>query len=44
MSPRNLTGGKERLALKADDLTAIYEPIFYKISHNPLDIASLLQG
>jgi hypothetical protein len=27
MSVRNLPGGKERLALKADKLTAICEPI-----------------
>jgi hypothetical protein len=27
MSTRNLPGGKGRQALKADNLTAIYEPI-----------------
>jgi hypothetical protein len=31
MSTRNLPGGKGRLALKADNLTAICEPIAYKI-------------
>jgi hypothetical protein len=28
MSARNLPGGKERPARKADNFTAIYEPIF----------------
>jgi hypothetical protein len=28
MSTRNLPGGKRRLALKADNLTAICEPTF----------------
>jgi hypothetical protein len=31
MSIRNLPGGKERPARKADNLTAICEPIFYKM-------------
>jgi hypothetical protein len=31
MSTRNLPGGKGRSARKADNLTAIYEPIVYKI-------------
>jgi hypothetical protein len=31
MSTRNLFGGKGRPALKADNLTAIYEPIVYKL-------------
>jgi hypothetical protein len=31
MSTRNLPGGKERQARKADNLTAICEPIVYKM-------------
>jgi hypothetical protein len=31
MSTRNLPGGTERPARKADNLTAIYEPIAWKI-------------
>jgi hypothetical protein len=31
MSTRNLRGGKGEQALKIDDLTAICEPIFYKM-------------
>jgi hypothetical protein len=31
MSTRNLPGGKGRLARKADNLTAICEPIVYKM-------------
>jgi hypothetical protein len=31
VSTRNLTGGKRRPASKADNLTAICEPIFYKM-------------
>jgi hypothetical protein len=31
LSTRNLSGGKGLLARKADDLTAICEPIAYKI-------------
>jgi hypothetical protein len=31
MSTRNLHGGKGRPARKADNLTAISEPIFYKM-------------
>jgi hypothetical protein len=30
MSTRNSLGGKERLARKTDNLTAIYEPIVYR--------------
>jgi hypothetical protein len=32
MSTRNLPGGKEGPVRKADNLTAIYEPIVYKMS------------
>jgi hypothetical protein len=31
MSTRNLPGGKGRLARKADNFTAIYEPIVWKV-------------
>jgi hypothetical protein len=49
MSDRNLPGGKGRPARKADNLTAIYEPICLEIvgvstSHNPMGLYGLLQG
>jgi hypothetical protein len=48
MSTRNLSGGKGRQARKADNLTAIYEPIVQKMgastSHNPMTLHGLLQG
>jgi hypothetical protein len=31
MNTRNLSGGKERLAREADNLTAICEPIVYEM-------------
>jgi hypothetical protein len=31
LSTRNLPGGKGRPSLKADNLTAIYEPLVYKM-------------
>jgi hypothetical protein len=47
MSTRNLLGGKGRLALKADNLTTISEPIVQKMwesrCHNPMGLNSLLQ-
>jgi hypothetical protein len=49
MSTRNLPGGKDRLARKADDLTDICEPIVYRnegasTSENLIDLHALLQG
>jgi hypothetical protein len=49
MSTRNLPGGKGRPAHKADNLTAICEPIVLEnvgasTSHNPLVLHGLLQG
>jgi hypothetical protein len=49
MSIRNLPRGKGRPAPKADDLTAIYEPIVWKnvgasTSHNLIGLHSLFQG
>jgi hypothetical protein len=48
-STRNLPRGKGRQARKADNLTAIYERIVYRIygvstSHNPMGLHGLLQG
>jgi hypothetical protein len=48
-STRDILGGKGRPARKADNLTAIYEPIVYKnvgtsTSHNPMGLHGLLQG
>jgi hypothetical protein len=48
-STRNISGGEGWLARKADNLTAIYEPIVYKnvgasTSHNPMGLHSPLQG
>jgi hypothetical protein len=49
MSARNLPGDKGRSAHKADNLTAICDPIFVEIvgtftSHNPMAVHGLLQG
>jgi hypothetical protein len=49
MSTRILQGGKGWPACKADNLSAIYELIIYKIieasmSHKPMGFHSLLQG
>jgi hypothetical protein len=49
MSTRNLLGGKGRPARKADNLTAIYEPIVKEMweastSHNRMGFHGLLQG
>jgi hypothetical protein len=49
MSTRNLPGGKGRPARKAENLTAICEPIVQKnvkasMSHNPMGLHGLLQG
>jgi hypothetical protein len=49
MSTRNLPGGKGRPARKADNLTAICEPIFClnmgsSTSHNPIGLHGLLQA
>jgi hypothetical protein len=49
MSTRNLPGGKGRPSRKADNLTAICEPIVLKnvgalMSHNFMDLHGLLQG
>jgi hypothetical protein len=49
MSTRNHSGHKGRRARKADNLTAIYEPIFPEnmgasTSHNPTGLGGLLQG
>jgi hypothetical protein len=46
MSTRNLPGGKRRLPRKADNLTAICEPIVQKMwkPHNLLSLHGLLQG
>jgi hypothetical protein len=48
MSTGKLAGDKGRPARKADNLTAIFEPIVYKIwetstSHNPVGLCGLLQ-
>jgi hypothetical protein len=48
MSTRSLPGAKGRPAPKADNLTAICEPILYKnsgasTSHNPMGLHGLLQ-
>jgi hypothetical protein len=49
MSTRKLAGGKERSAHKADNLTAICDPIFLEnmgtfTAHNPTALHGLLQG
>jgi hypothetical protein len=49
MSTRNLPGGKGRPARKADNLTAICEPIVLNnvgdsTSHNPMGLHGLLTG
>jgi hypothetical protein len=49
MSTRNLHGGKRRPARKADKLTAICGPIFYKVLDlrrltTPMGLHGLLQG
>jgi hypothetical protein len=49
MSTTNLPGGKERPALKADNLTAIREPTLLEnvgasTTHNPVGLHGLLQG
>jgi hypothetical protein len=49
MSTTNLPGGKGQLAHKADNLTAICEPIVWQnvgalTSHNPMGLHALLQG
>jgi hypothetical protein len=49
MSNRNLPGGNGRPARKADNLTAICEPIVNKnvgasTSHNPTGLHGLLRG
>jgi hypothetical protein len=49
MNTKILPGGKERLARKADNLTAICEPICLEnveasTSHNPICLHGLLQG
>jgi hypothetical protein len=49
MSTRNLPGGEGRPARKADNLTAICEPIVYKnmgasTSHSPMGLHGPLQG
>jgi hypothetical protein len=43
MSTRNLLGAKWRTAHKADSLTAICEPIVYKM-WEPRSLTNLLQG
>jgi hypothetical protein len=43
MSTRNLPGGKVRPAREADNLTAICEPIVYKM-WEPRRLTTLLQG
>jgi hypothetical protein len=49
MSTRNIPGGEGRPAPKADNLTAICEPIVYKnvgssTSHSPMGLHGPLQG
>jgi hypothetical protein len=49
MNIRNLPAGKGRPARKADNLTAIWEPIVYEnvaasTSHNPIGLHRPLQG
>jgi hypothetical protein len=49
MSTRNIPGGEGRPVRKADNLTAICEPIVYKnvgasISHNHMGLRGLLKG
>jgi hypothetical protein len=49
MSTRNLSGGKGRPARKADNLTAICEPMAIEnvaasMSHNPMGLHGLLRG
>jgi hypothetical protein len=49
MSTRNIPGGEGRPARKADNLTAICEPIVYKnvgasTSHSPMGLHGPLQG
>jgi hypothetical protein len=46
LSNRNLPGGKGQPARKADNLTAISEPIVVGAltSHNPMGLHGLLQG
>jgi hypothetical protein len=49
MSTRNIPGGEGRSARKADNLTAICEPIVYKYvgastSHSPMGLHGPLQG
>jgi hypothetical protein len=49
MSTRNIPGGEGRQARKADNLTAICDPIVYKnvgasTSHSPMGLHGPLQG
>jgi hypothetical protein len=49
MSTKKIPGGKGRPVRKADNLTAICQPIVQKnvtasTSHNPMSLYSLLQG
>jgi hypothetical protein len=49
MSTRNIPGGEGRPARKADNVTAICEPIVYKTvgastSHSPMGLHGPLQG
>jgi hypothetical protein len=49
MSTRNIPGGEGRPGRKADNLTAICEPIVYKnveasTSHSPMGLHGPLQG
>jgi hypothetical protein len=48
MSTRNLSGGKGRPVHKAENLTAICEPIVYNVgastSHNHMGLHGRLQG
>jgi hypothetical protein len=49
VSTRTLSGGKERPAHEADNLTAVCEPIVWKnvgasTSHNPMVLHGLLQN
>jgi hypothetical protein len=45
MSTRNIPGGKGRPVHKAENLTAICEPIVYKMwEPNPMGLHSPLQG
>jgi hypothetical protein len=44
MSTRNIPGGEERPEPKADNFTAICEPMGALTSHNPMGLHGLLQG